>query len=590
APNGGADDFSYNDTLYSFINIVTTSATLPLAEDFSSSTFPPIGWQTWNPNGGGTPNTWQRDANSGATNAGSAFFDDYNLFEVGTLDELITPAIDPGTTTDVQLNFKVAYAVVDSVDVSTWDGLEVYVSGDGGKNYNLVYKKTGNQLATAPVDRDTFTAAPSQASRWRSESIALSPYVVTGQKLIIKFRNLDSYGNDIYIDDIDISAICASCTRDLEVESISHPRGAECSGDVTSSATIKNKGVETITAFSIGYEIDNGTARDTTITGVNLHKNDTLSVLLPGITGVATGQHVITVYSFNPVSVIGTGDLFTSNDTLQKTFGIAGTVSAPLSEGFESATFPPAGWVDVNTDASISWARTAPGNSSTSSAYVNNFNYAFTNRVDELYTPEITYPLVDSVTLSFDVASASLADGSPTDTLEVLVTKNCGNTFTSVYKKWGTALQTVPTVSGGAFTPSTPSQWRTETIDLTTIFPSGPIQVIFRNTNNNKNNIFIDNVDLKTRILPARLKREDLLVLPNPFKDQFTVWHYLPPTDLRFIAVYNSTGQIVWFKQYDGNANKQEVVDLSRNSAGVYVVRLIYADANHDATVKIVKY
>ena len=50
----------------------------------------------------------------------------------------------------------------DALDVSTWDGLEVYVSGDGGKTYHLVYKKTGKQLTTAPVTTIPFIASPSQ--------------------------------------------------------------------------------------------------------------------------------------------------------------------------------------------------------------------------------------------------------------------------------------------------------------------------------------------------------------------------------------------------------------------------------------------
>ncbi|MFI5186024.1 MAG: choice-of-anchor J domain-containing protein [Chitinophagales bacterium] len=589
APNGGADDFLNNDTLYSYINILTSASTLPFTEDFSGSTFPPTGWQIWNPNGGST-NTWTRDIISGATNAGSAFFDDYNINEIGTLDELIMPALDLGNTTDLQLNFKVAYAVVNTVDVSTWDGLEVYVSGDGGKTYNLVYKKTGNQLATAPATTDTFRAAPSEPSKWRTESILLSPYVIAGQKMIVKFRNLNAFGNDLYLDDIDISAICASCTRDLKLVSIDNPKGAECNKNITPSATVKNNAIETITAFSIAYQIDNGAAQTTNITGIDLVKDSTISVPLPSAAGLSIGQHTITVYTFNPVSAIGSGDLFTTNDTLSKEFGIAGTVLAPLKEGFESPGLLPIGWVAVNPDANISWIKIAPGNNSSASAYVNNYNYDFTGRIDDLYTPQITYSGVDSVSLSFDVAAASFTTGSPTDTLEVLVTKDCGNTFTSVYKKWGTVLRTVGSVQPGEFFPSSSSDWRTETIDLTTIVPAGPTQIVFRNTNNNKNNIFIDNVNLKTKILPGRLKREGVIVLPNPFRDQFTVWHYLPPTDLQFIAVYSATGQLVYYQQYDGNANKQEIVDLRTRPSGIYIVRLIYADSNHNTSVKVVKY
>ena len=295
------------------------------------------------------------------------------------------------------------------------------------------------------------------------------------------------------------------------------------------------------------------------------------------------------VYTFNPVSATGNGDQVTSNDTLSKDFGIAGTVAAPLVEGFESASFPPVGWVQVNPDAGITWARTNTGDNSTASAFVNNFNYALIGRIDELYSPQVTYAGVDSVALSFDVAAAATTDGAPTDTLEVLVTKDCGNTFTSVYKKWGNDLQTT-SEPGIDFIPVSSSQWRTETIDLTNIAPAGPTQIVFRNTNNNKNNIYIDNVNLKTRILPGRLKREGVIVLPNPFSDKFTVWHYQAPTKLRFISVFNSLGQLVWSKQYNSNAQKQEVVDLSTRSSGVYIIRLGYTDSNYNTSIKVVKH
>jgi type IX secretion system substrate protein/pregnancy-associated plasma protein-A len=589
SPSGTSDDFPNNDTLFSFVNIDTATASLPFAEDFSSATFPPAGWQIWNPNGD-PANAWARDGASGYANAGSAFFDNYNVDEVGSLDELITPVIDIGTASDVQLNFKVAHAVIDTVNVSAWDGLEVYVSGDGGRTYHLAYKKTGKHLATATPTTIAFFAPPSQPGKWRDETIDLSPYLVLGQKLIVKFRNTNAFGNNLYLDDVNIIAACPTCTRDIQVLAISKPRAAECATNIAPNATIKNKGIEIITSFSIAYSIDNGPVQTTNVTGVNLAQGDTLSVTLPSATGLSTGQHHIIVYTYNPTSSVGTGDLLTTNDTLSKVFGIAGTLAAPLVEGFESSTFPPAGWVVVNPDGATTWARINVGKNSTASAYVNNYNYPLPGRVDDLYSPRVTYSGIDSVALSFDVAAAGFTHASPSDTLQVLLTKDCGNTFTSVYKKWGTNLQTVGITPPGEFMPSSASEWRTERIDLTSIAPTGPIQFVFRNTNNNENNIFVDNVNLTTRILPSRLKREGLLVFPNPFRSQFTVWHYQPPTDLTYIKVYSSTGQLVWYQQYKGTASKQEVIDLTAQSAGVYVVQLGYADGSHDVTTKVVKY
>ena len=91
-------------------------------------------------------------------------------------------------------------------------------------------------------------------------------------------------------------------------------------------------------------------------------------------TGLSIGQHNIEVYTFNPVSSTGSGDQVTTNDTLSKGFGIAGIIAAPLSEGFESAIFPPVGWVNVNADADTTWVRTGTGNNSTASAFVNILN------------------------------------------------------------------------------------------------------------------------------------------------------------------------------------------------------------------------
>jgi hypothetical protein len=588
-PNGAPDNFLNNDTIFSFVNIDTATANLPFAEDFSSATFPPVGWQTWNPNGD-PANTWARNNASGYTNAGSAYFDNYNVHEVGSLDDLITPAMSIGTASDVQLNFKVAHAVIDTVDVSAWDGLEVYVSGDGGRTYHLVYKKTGKHLATASPTTIAFSAPPAQPGKWRDESIDLSPYLVFGQKLIVKFRNTNAFGNNLYLDDVNITAACPTCTRDIQVLSINKPRAAECANNFTPNSTIKNKGIEIITAFSIAYSIDNGPIQTTNVTGISLARGDTVSVNLPSVSGLSTGQHHITVYTYNPVSSVGTGDLLSSNDTLSKAFGIAGTLAAPLAEGFESSTFPPAGWVVVNPDAATTWARFNVGKNSTASAYVNNHNYPLPGRVDDLHSPQVAYSGVDSVSLSFDVAAAGFTHAAPSDTLQVLVTKDCGNTFTSVYKKWGANLQTVGIIPPGEFIPSSASEWRTETVDLTSIAPTGPIQFVFRNTNNNENNIYIDNVNLRTRILPGRLKREGLLVFPNPFRSHFAVWHYQAPTDLTYIKVYSSIGQLVWYKQFNGTALKQEVIDLTAQSAGVYVVQLGYADGSHNVAIKVVKY
>jgi hypothetical protein len=287
----------------------------------------------------------------------------------------------------------------------------------------------------------------------------------------------------------------------------------------------------------------------------------------------------------------------TSNDTLSKTFSIPGTANAPLSESFVGTAFPPANWSVLNPDGGISWTRSANGNGNAGSAFVNTFNYQTAGQRDDLAMPIISYPAVDSVRLSFDVAASTYSyPGStavPIDTLEVLVTRDCGNTFTSVYKKWGNELQTISDPNAPQtteFFPATANQWRMESIDLTQYAAQSPLLVMFRVSNNFENNIFIDNVNFTTRTVPAQLKQQGYVIYPTAFANSFTVWHYQTPSTVKYINVVNSAGQTVWSKQFNGNADKQVSVDLNGKAAGVYVVEVGYVDSNKNVVQRVVKY
>jgi PKD repeat protein len=96
--------------------------------------------------------------------------------------------------------------------------------------------------------------------------------------------------------------------------------------------------------------------------------------------------------------------------------------------------------------------------------------------------------------LTFDVAYAPY-DATFFDGLEVLVSTNCGASFTTVYSKSNTVLAT-RSATTAAFTPSGSSQWRTETIDLTPYIGQNAVEVVFKNLAGNGNNLYIDNINI----------------------------------------------------------------------------------------------
>ena len=67
----------------------------------------------------------------------------------------------------------------------------------------------------------------------------------------------------------------------------------------------------------------------------------------------------------------------------------------------------------------------------------------------------------------------------------------------------------------------------------------------------------------------------------------FVIHHYGTPVNLKAVEVYNSTGQLVWDKRYNGNATTEITVDIAKYAGGVYMLKLFYT--NKTIQQKIVK-
>jgi hypothetical protein len=274
-------------------------------------------------------------------------------------------------------------------------------------------------------------------------------------------------------------------------------------------------------------------------------------------------------------------------------------VNAPLTEGFETIVFPPDRWDISASDQPFKWQRTTDAAyEQVASAWVNNRVNTVKGTKEELYSPIIKLGYQDSVFVSFDLSHVTNeypGTGSPTDTLQVLLTMDCGKTFTSIYKKWGSNLNTLKaaypansTRDSIGFQPNLRSHWRRDSINITkALGVSSQFQLVFRNINNNDNNIFLDNIRVNPVILPDVLKNKGYQVMPNPTNGFFYIRHYLPPLNLQGIQVVNAAGQLILLHRYKGNAASTIPVDLSKQSPGIYTVRLMYS--NKTVTEKIIR-
>ncbi|MFN6076942.1 MAG: PKD domain-containing protein, partial [Fluviicola sp.] len=187
----------------------------------------------------------------------------------------------------------------------------------------------------------------------------------------------------------------------------------------------------------------------------------------------------------------------------------------PIVEGFVTATTIPANWSILNTNSSATtWARaTTAGIAPTAgnSMRFDNYNFADADD-DQLRVQGFSLNGYTSATMTFDVAYR-IYDATWQDGLEVLVSTDCGNTFTSVYNKFGTVLATV---AGNQTTPGfvpTAAQWRNETVSLTPYINNPNVIVAFRNLSGNGQFLYIDNVNISGVLATATA---NFTMAPNP--------------------------------------------------------------------------
>jgi hypothetical protein len=190
-PNGVNDQNTINDTTYAtLLSVAGGQVTAPLIEGFELSTFPPQYWTN-------TSNEWSRTTTCSGFGLSTACTM-YPFYYITTNGNLVSAYIDMSSITSVaNLDFNVAYA---RFSASYSDTILVKASLDCGNTWTTLYIKGGVELSTAPDQTSVFTPT---ANQWRHESIDISTYAGM-PSVLFEFVAKSGYGNDAYIDDINI--------------------------------------------------------------------------------------------------------------------------------------------------------------------------------------------------------------------------------------------------------------------------------------------------------------------------------------------------------------------------------------------------
>jgi hypothetical protein len=586
SPNGAADGRLTNDTLTSSFTILVP-VTIPVTQGFESATFPPAGWYIADMNLSGL--TWERTtlaAKTGVASATMRFYDYSN----GTddVDYILSRPITVTANQQLVLSFDRAYRLF-STDPDFADSLAVVISYDCGETFTEIWKRGGAALATVSGALDD--AFVPGANEWASTFVNLGPWLITDGNVIVGFKATNRYGNNLYIDNINIDNSGAIIT-DALISGVESPFTHECDREVAPMVTLLNNGNDTLKKVSIVLVLDNVNVGTIQWTG-SIAPGNEQNVPGQSFNITSAGNHSFAAYTRLPNDL---PDSDTFNDTAKLDFIVHDPQELPVEESFEGAAFPPANWSLFPSGSAYTWEKTnRAATHGINSAWIRNYRFSSNGKHDDLHSPLLKAGEFDSLIVTFDLAHARVTPVTDEpDTLEVLLTKDCGHTFESIYKKWGNTLQTTgnppptfPITDTVGFVPGV-SQWRREHINFTSrVAPNTEFMLVFRNTSNRGNNTFLDSITIERLVLPERLKRDGFIIRPNPFPSSFEIWHLVAPTGLRAVVVTNTSGQIVYTQHFRGTAGNSIKVDLGRYASGMYNVKLVYS--YNTVNVKLIK-
>lgn len=232
-------------------------------------------------------------------------------------DNLMTPSFDLSQLTSAVLKFNVFF-LKETYQGNT-ESLRIRISTDGGSNWTQISDLTG-------------------ATTWRTIILDLSPYIAESDVKIM--FNYSDGGGWLYGAVIDEVEVYQPFSFDLSVTSVNLPNYAGQTNQ-TIAGSLFNFGAQTVTSYTLNYQVNNDAVVSQGISGVNIAPFTSATYSHPTAwLPSQVGANTVKVWATN---INGNDDENTANDEKIVTVQVASQTvqKIPLVEVFSSATCPP---------------------------------------------------------------------------------------------------------------------------------------------------------------------------------------------------------------------------------------------------------
>lgn len=460
-------------------------------------------------------------------------------------------------------------------------GEKVYASYDGGSTWTnfsgtlpnipvncIVYQNGSSDGLYIGTDFGVYYR-DATLTDWVPYGNNLPNVIVSDMEIFYAGQKLRAatYGRGIW--EVDVNPV-TMLALDASVIQFIEPAATICANNVTPVIVVRNNGSDALTDLTINYRLDTGTLQSFAWSG-NIASGDTAHVALPMIT-VTDGSHSIYAATTDPN---GQPDQQPANDGYTYNISVNTTVAnVPQAEGFEAFSIP-ADWVLDNAAGMLSYTTSASGfGLSGVSLKANYFNIS-AGATSSIEFPHLDFSSVTNpVYLDFNVAYA-VFNATSHDSLKVLLSLDCGATYTVVYAKGDNSLSTAPQTMN-EFTPD-PSQWRAERVDLSAYAGNPNVLIRFQFISGYGNDLYVDDINLydNSSATPEVTSIASGLY-PNPTSGEIVFSFRAPETGDYRLELVDVSGRVMkQFSNLKGAELSAYRVDLTGESSGIYFYRLM---------------
>jgi hypothetical protein len=169
----------------------------------------------------------------------------------------------------------------------------------------------------------------------------------------------------------------------------------------------------------------------------------------------------------------------------------------------------------------------------------------------------------------------------------VLLSNDCGDTWTEVYLKGGSDLATAADLTASSFVPDS-TQWRHEALVIAGD-PFSEVIIAFQNRGHYGQPIFVDNINIDDYILvDEKTIEHNLELYPNPAASSVVLSVYLARGGDAQLSIIDATGKLVQQEKIIAVRGRFERrIDLDQLSNGLYVLQLEQAGKSMTSKLQI---